>query len=448
MSGPRVLAVDLGATSIRVASVDLGGPRPDVDILHRWHHAPVHDDAGSLRGDWPGIIAHVEIGLEAGIRDGDVASIGIDGWGVDYGLLDEHGALVDLPFSYRDDRPAGWEEVAQRIGVDRLYATTGIQLMGLNTIFQLAADTPGRLASASHLLMLPDLLVHHLTGWAGCEVSNLSTTGLMDARTRTWALDLVESIGVPRSLLPEPTAAGTPVGSWRGVPIHLVGSPDTASAFLGVPFDSSVPSVFVSAGSWVLVGIERPGPDTSPTARDLNFSNEAGAMGGVRFLRNVVGFWILEQCRKEWDDPPIELLIEEAGSATDPVPTFDASDHRFVGASDMLAEVLDAAGLTREAPRSVVVRSILESIVAGVVRVIGDLEQVTGRRPERAILVGGAARIPLVEHLLAERAGLDVIVGSAEATALGNAIVQGVALGAFADVEEGRKWLVPETAPK
>jgi rhamnulokinase len=438
----RVLAVDLGATSIRVAAVDLDADQPEVEVLHRWHHTPVTVN-GTLRWDWPGIIEHVEAGLEEGLVSGRVASIGVDGWGVDYGLIDGDGELVDLPYAYRDTRTHGWEATAELLGHDRLYGITGVQLMGINTIFQLAADTTNRLALARHLLLLPDLVVNHLTGWVGCELSNMSTTGLMDARRHDWAGQLIEAIEAPRSMFPEPGLAGTTAGTWRDVPVNLVGSHDTASAFLGVPFQPNVNSVFVSTGSWVIVGVERPEPDTSDRARALNFSNEAGAMGGVRFLKNVVGFWILEQCREAWDNPSIEDLVGEAEMVEEPVPVFDARDHRFVSTTDMVTEVLDATGLAGGVPRAVIVRSIIESIVAGVVGVIGEIGDVTGDVPEQVLLVGGGSRIPLVGELLARQSGLRVVVGSPEATALGNAIVQGISLGRFSGLEEARRWLAP-----
>jgi rhamnulokinase len=254
----------------------------------------------------------------------------------------------------------------------------------------------------------------------------------MQARRHVWADELIEALGMPRSLFPQPASAATTVGSWRGIPVNLVGSHDTASAFMGVPFQPEVHSVFVSTGSWVIVGVERQEPDTSERARELNFSNEGGAMGGVRFLKNVVGFWILEQCREAWGDPSIEDLIREASAA---------SDHRFVSTTDMLCEVTEAAGITDDAPRALVVRSIIESIVAGVVRVITEIAEVTGQPPEQAVLMGGGSRIPLVRDLLARHFGKDVVVGSPEATALGNAIVQGVAIGHFADLTEARRWL-------
>lgn len=440
--GSRVLAVDLGATSVRVAVVDLGGDEPSVEVLHRWRHAPIADRGGSLRWDWDGIVAQVEKGLTLGLESGPVHSIGVDGWGVDYGYLDESAELVDQPFAYRDSRTDDWEETARRIGVDHLYGITGVQLMEINTIFQIAADTDERVSRADTLMLLPDLLVHHLTGWVGVERSNQSTTGLMDTRIQAWSEELIGAIGAPRSLFPEPAQAGQCVGEWNGTPLHLVGSHDTASAFLGAP-STGPGSVFVSTGSWVIVGIERDQPDTSAAARSANFSNEAGALGGIRFLKNVVGFWMLEQCRAAWQDPPIEELIAEAEQVDGPVPTFDASDHRFVSTGDMVSEVLDASGLPEDVSRSVVSRSVIESIVEGVVAVVIEIREVTGIEPANLALVGGGARIPLVAHLLEEKSGLDVIVGSPEATALGNGIVQGIALGRFEDLREARQWLAP-----
>lgn len=442
----RVLSVDLGATSVRVAAVDLDGAHPEVDVLHRWRHTPVPDSEGYLRWDWDGIVGEVEKGLHIGLDSGRVDSIGVDGWGVDYGYLDESGRLVDQPFAYRDPRTASWEEIADSLGRDRLYRTTGIQLMGINTIFQIAVDSRDRVARAERLLLLPDLLVNHLTGWSGAERSNVSTTGLMSASTRGWSDELIDAVGVPRSLFPEPADAGVLAGEWRETPVYLVGSHDTASAFLGAPGGRG--SVFVSTGSWVIVGVERDTPDVSPAARAANFSNEAGALGGVRFLKNVVGFWILERCRDAWGVLPMSRLVEEAEAVEHPVPTFDASDQRYVTATDMLAEVLAATGLPTDAPRGVVVRAILESVVEGVCAVIDEIVDTTGEPVGRISLVGGGSRIDLFRRLLAKRAGRVVVVGSPEAAALGNAVVQGIALGRFSDLAEARSWLAPaEVAP-
>jgi rhamnulokinase len=201
--------------------------------------------------------------------------------------------------------------------------------------------------------------------------------------------------------------------------------------------------VFVSTGSWVIVGVERPEPDTSPAALAANFSNEAGALGGVRFLKNVVGFWILEQCRSMWGDPPVEDLFAEASEVNGPVPTFDAADHQFVSTADMLTEVRSAARLPSDAPRMVIARSIIESIVDGIVNVIDEVETTTKQKATTIALVGGGARVPFLARLLIAKTGLEVVVGSPEATALGNAIVQGIALGRFDDLGQARDWLSP-----
>ncbi|MGH8872107.1 MAG: rhamnulokinase [Acidimicrobiia bacterium] len=437
----RVLAVDLGATSIRVASVDLSSRAPQVEVLHRWPHSPIRLDDGSLRWDWPNIMSEVERGLAVGLSTGPVASIGVDGWGVDYGLVNADGRLVALPYSYRDPRTEWWRDTAESLGMDSLYQVTGVQLMGINTIFQLAAHDPEELGRARRLLLLPDLLVNHLTGSTGAERSNVSTTALMDIRTGDWAHDLLEDLSLDRSLFPEVVSAGRRAGTWGDVPVHLVGSHDTASAFVGMPGGSTPGTVFVSTGTWVIVGVERQEADTSFRARQANFSNEAGALGGVRFLKNVVGLWILEQCRLAWGGLPIEVLLEEAEATDGPVPTFDAGDHRFVSPADMVNEVLKAADLPPGTPRGVIARSVLQSIVAGIGDVIDELSTITGDAMSQVAVVGGGARVPLLRRMLGERTGLEVVRGSAEATALGNAIVQGIAIGRFDDIGEARDWL-------
>lgn len=433
--------MDLGATSVRVAAVDLQASEPEVEVLHRWQHDPVTSADGTLRWDWPRIVAEVEFGLERGIATGPVASIGVDGWGVDYGLIDRDGHLVALPFSYRDPRTEKWEVTAEAIGTQRLYGVTGIQIMGINTVFQLAVHDRNELEQASRLLLLPDLLVRHLSGFEGAERSNASTTGLLNIRTGDWAHQLIEEISVDPALFPDVVSAERLAGEWHGVPIHLVGSHDTASAFLGMPGGSSPGKVFVSTGSWVIVGVERPNVDDSVAAREANFSNEAGALGGTRFLKNVVGFWILEKCRAAWGYPPMERLMEEAGSVTDPGPIFDAGDHRFVNPADMEQEIRDAAGLSVDTPREVIVRSVLDSIVDGIARVIDELIWITEIPMTQVAVVGGGARVPLLNELLGARTGLQVVRGSPEATALGNAVVQGIALGRFDGLEDARGWL-------
>jgi rhamnulokinase len=425
----RVAAVDLGATSARVAVVDLDAPVLDAEIVHRHAHVPVRHADGSLRWDWDRLVAEVERGLAVALDDGPLASIGVDTWGVDYGLLDTDGSLLSAPYSYRDGRTDGWKAVADRLGRERLYRTTGIQLMAVNTVFQLAAHPKAELARASTLLMLPELLVHHLTGAVTGEVTSAGTTALVDVTTGTWSAELLDDIGVDLTLFPPIATAGTPVGTWRGVPVHLVGGHDTAAAVAARPAGAPAASAFVSAGTWFLVGAERPAPDTSDAARLGNFSNEPGAVGGVRFLKNVTGLWLLEGCRAGWGDPPVAELVRRA--AAEPVggPTVAPNDPRLANPDDMEAAIRSVARLGHRAGRDAVVRCILDSLAAATAVVVDELGAFLGAPVERVDIIGGGGRIDLLVDLLAAACGVEVVIGPAEATALGNALIQGRALG-------------------
>lgn len=436
----RVLAVDLGATSVRVVAVDIDAPQPTLQVLHRWQNGPVRDGDGSLRWDWPRILLEVRRGLEAGLKAGPAASIGVDGWAVDYGLLDRYGRLLEPPYSYRDDRTARWHSIAQRIGVDRLYRITGVQQMAINTVFQVALHDRDQLRKAAKLLLLPDLLVRELTGFEGAERSNASTTALLDARSGDWASEITAEIGLTEGILPEVIPAGLAVGSWHGVPVHSVGSHDTASAFVGVPVTPSARTAIVSSGTWFLVGVERPTLDLSEESRVANFSNERAALGGFRFLKNVAGFWMLERCRAQWGGPPIMELVNAAAQVIRPVSLVDVMDPRFSAPIDMETEIRVAARLGGGASRAEIVRCIMESIAAAAARVVRELGPIVGAPIEELLVVGGGARVSLMNDLLRRHTGLRVTVGSPEASALGNALVQGIALGRFKGLDEARQW--------
>ncbi|HUQ40647.1 MAG TPA: FGGY-family carbohydrate kinase [Acidimicrobiales bacterium] len=437
----RVAAVDLGATSARVAVVELDGPDPlDVEVVHRYPHAPVRDGGGNLRWEWDRLVAEVERGLQRAQASGPLDSIGIDTWGVDYGLLDAGGTLVAPPFSYRDARTEGWGDVVGRIGAERLYETTGIQLMAINTLFQLAAHDRAELDRAARIVMLPELLVHALTGRVHGERTSAGTSALVDLATGTWEPGLLDAVGVDAALLPPIAAAGTPAGEWNGVPVHLVGGHDTASAVAALP-DPAPGAAFVATGTWFLVGAERERPDVSDAARRANFSNEPGVAGGVRFLKNVMGFWLLERCRDAWGSPPVKGLVA-AAMAGPPAPTFDATDNRFLSPSSMEAEIRDAAGLGAAAPRSVVVRSIVDSMVTATAHVLDELADLRRSPVTELHLLGGGARLPELVGALSSACGVPVVAGPVEATAVGNAMVQGVALDVFPDLSAARRAIV------
>jgi rhamnulokinase len=431
----RVAAVDMGATSVRVAVVDLDTDRPDVDVVHRWFHGPVTRPDGSMRWRWAELLDNVRLGLERARASGPLASIGIDGWAVDYGLLDEDGVLLSDPHSYRSPRTEGWRRVARSLGEVELYRRTGIQLMPINTIFQLAAHDPGELARARRLVMLPELVAHALTGEVAAERSNAGTTGLLEVATGDWADDLAAATGVDPGILPTPETAGRLLGEHDGTPVHLVAAHDTACAFVASPLDNPG-SAFVSAGTWFLVGVERDTADTSEASRAANFSNELGATGGYRYLKNVTGFWLLEQCAASWGTTARELL--ELASQAPEAPVFDVRDERFLAPARMDDEVRAAAGLGRDESRAVVARSIVESVAAAVAAVVEELRRI--QRVDELVVVGGGAASSFVRERLAARTGVPVVAGATEATALGNALLQGIALGRFGDLASARRW--------
>jgi rhamnulokinase len=437
-----VAAVDFGGSSIRVCRIELSDGAPRLSVVHRHAHAPAADPGGVLRWEWARLVAETEKGLAAASERGALASIGVDTRGVDYGLLDGRGELVAPPVSYRDDRTAGYRAVVDRLGgAAAVYGVTGVQLQPFNTVFQLAAHDAAELGRARHLALLPELVVHHLTGEVVGEPTSAGTTGLVDIATGTWASELATAIGVDAGILPEIRPTGTRVGTWQGVPVHLVGGHDTASAVAAMGAHVGSRSAFVSTGTWLLVGREQSGPDLSETARAANFTNEIGALGGVRFLKNLAGAWLLEQCRPAWGSPRVADLIESAGALADgpgpPAAHLDPTDARFLHPDDMLDEVTRALGLPRDAPAPVVTRLVVESLAAATA---GVLAQLPGDPPTDVHLFGGA-QSGLYRRLLVDRSGLAVHTGPVEATALGNALVQGVALGRYADLAEGRRSL-------
>jgi rhamnulokinase len=431
-----VLAVDFGATSARVCRVELGDRDVRVRVVHRVAHHARRDADGALRWDWPRLIAALEEGIVAGMADGPVASIGVDTWAVDYGLLDRRGELIGSPYSYRDERTHDFRQVVDRIGEERLYEITGLQLQPFNTLFQLAAHRRDELDSARHVLLLPELLVHHLTGELVAERTTAGSTALVDLHTGAWSEKLCHLAGIDVGMLPSIEPATTRVGTYQGVPVHLVGGHDTASAVVAMGPHPDAGTAFVASGTWLLVGREQVRPDTSARARLANFTNETGALGGYRFLRNLAGFWLLERCADAWGRPPVADLLDAAVHVDVRVPTVDVTDERFLNPPDMVAALTAAAGLAADSPPPLVTRCIVESMAATTASVLDHLGGVEDVR-----LLGGGVRSELLQRRLAEIAGVTVRPGPVEAAALGNALVQGIALGVYQDLEHARSAL-------
>ncbi|WP_413450303.1 rhamnulokinase family protein [Georgenia phoenicis] len=445
-------AVDLGASSGRVIVGRLEGGRLETTEVTRFPNAPVGVPAGErevLHTDVLGLYREVLAGLRTAVREhGPLTSVGIDSWAVDYGLLDADGALVGNPVHYRDARTAGVpERVFAHLPAEWLYARTGLQVQPFNTIFQLAAAAgSAQLSAARALLLLPDLLGHWLSGAFVAEVTNASTTGLVDVRTRQWSDDVVSGLAAltgsdVAGLLPRLVEPGTAVGRLRpelGVGearLVTVGSHDTASAVAGVPMGSPR-AAYISSGTWSLVGLELPGPVLTAASRTANFTNELGVDGTVRYLRNVTGLWVLQECLRAWREEGQDLDLPELLAAARAEPALgcvvDLDDPTFLPPGDMPARLAAAARRAgQEAPRgpAQAARCILDSLALAYRRAVRQAGALAGREVDVVHVVGGGARNELLCQLTADATGLPVVAGPAEGTAVGNLLVQAQASG-------------------
>jgi sugar (pentulose or hexulose) kinase len=437
VSAVSVAAVDLGASSGRVVVGRVGDGRLDLAEAHRFPNTPVRV-AGTLHWDILALYAGVVDGLHAA---GPVSSVGIDAWGVDYGLLDASGALLGNPVHYRDTRTDGvLEPTAKRLGEERLYVTTGLQQLPFNTLYQLvaAAGTP-QLAAAERLLLMPDLVNYWLTGHIGAEATNASTTQLYAVRRREWAAELMADAGIRVELFPPLHEPGTLIGPVLpevGLPhatqVVAVGSHDTASAVVGVPA-SGADFSFISCGTWSLVGMELDAPVLTEASRRANFSNEGGVDGTIRYLRNVMGLWPLQECLRAWGRADLPELLPLAAAQPPLAAVVDLDDPVFLPPGDMPARIAQACRRTGQTPPgnpAVVVRCILDSLALGHRAAVRQAQELSGREARVIHLVGGGARNGLLCQLTADACGLPVLAGPVEATALGNVLVQARRAGA------------------
>ena len=460
-----VAAVDLGASGGRVMMGTVGrGQQLELQELHRFPNVPVRV-LGTLHWDVLALFQGVLDGLGAAARAGaGLASLGIDTWGVDYGLLDADGTLLGNPVHYRDTRTEGMAgQVLARVPAAELYAITGIQQLPLNTIFQLAAaaGTP-QLAAARTLLMIPDLLAYWLTGQAGAEVTNASTTQLYDVRAQAWATSLMTRVGIPPGIFPPLRRPGdtigellpritTETGLGTPVPVLAVGSHDTASAVAAVPAQGPG-FAYISCGTWSLVGMELPGPVLSEASFKANFTNEAGIDGTIRYLRNVMGLWLLQESMRTWSargtPADLDTLLAAAAEAPALRAVIDPDDPHFLTPGDMPGRIAHACRRTGQDPPAdpgATVRCILDSLALAYRRTIAEVQELSGRHVDTVHIVGGGARNALLCQLTADACGLPVVAGPVEAAALGNVLVQARALGAAPDDLAGMRQLLRQT---
>ena len=454
------LAVDLGASSGRVVLGRWDGERFELEELHRFPNEPVQV-LGHVHWNVLGMWEQIQLGLRRYRQQHgrDPSGIGVDTWGVDYALLDSAGRLLGPPYHYRDVRTEGIEERAfAAVPRERIYARTGIQFMAINTLVQLTAMVAGddpQLRHAGTLLMMPDLFHYWLTGRRLAEYTIASTSQLLDASSRDWATELIEVLGIPAAIFPEVVMPGTRIGpvlpevaaevGFSGeVPMLATGSHDTANAVAAVP-GLDAESIYLSSGTWSLMGVETAEPVLSARALELNVTNEGGVEGTIRLLKNVAGLWLLQESRRQWQreghDYSWDELLALAAEAAPFRSLIDPDAPEFLGHGDMPATVrayCRRSGQPEPADVGAVVRCCLDSLALRYRWVKGALEELVERSLTVVRVVGGGSQNRLLNQLTADACACPVVAGPVEATALGNVLMQALASGHLSSLAEGR----------
>lgn len=455
-----IAAVDLGATSGRVIRGVVSGESLHYDTVHRFPNGPV-EQAGSLHWDVSGLYREVLVGLRA--MGGDqVASIGVDSWAVDYGLI-AGGTLLWEPHHYRDARcERGVAAVHDLMPFDDLFATNGLQFLTFNTVYQLAAeDWSGPARTADSLLLVPDLMGFWLSGVVATELTNASTTGLLELGKDAWSDDLIALSGAPRHLFGPLVEPGTILGGVVGeaapalprASVIAVGSHDTASAVAATPLRNER-SAYISLGTWGLVGLEVPTPIVTAEARASNFTNERAIDGQVRFLRNVMGLWIVNECVSAWQDRDpllrLEDVVEQASQLDLPTHLIDVDDPVFAPPGDMPSRVIqwlkDRDLSVPDSPAGLV-NVILSSLATAYVDTVRDAGRLAGIEVAEINVVGGGSQNAVLCQRIADLAGVDVVAGPVEATAIGNLMVQARTLGLISGDQGMVRRLVEKATP-
>jgi len=441
MSTPNIFgAIDLGASSGRVIAGEFGERGLKLHEVARFPNGPVERDGG-LYWDFDALFAAICEGVEAlgafaTERDTVVQSIGIDTWAVDYGLIDANGKLLATPRHYRDERNLlGASVVHEIVPQDQLYALNGLQYQPFNTLYQLTAEqlqNPELMQKAECVLLMPDLIAFLLTGAKRAEVTNASTTGLLDVHTHRWNTELAKKLGINPKFFPELIQPGDEYGQLIGfdqlalahTKVVAVASHDTASAVLAVPkLDGH--GAYLSSGTWSLIGAELDTPVLTEFSRRENFTNELGVNNTIRYLKNLSGLWLLQECQKIWKLDIDELLEGAKHARTD--ARIDVNDPEFVAPGDMPSRIqvhVTRRGFAAPQTPAEITRCILESLADAYASAIKDLEELTGRTITQLNIVGGGSQNQLLNQLAANRCAMPVVAGPVEATAIGNLIAQ------------------------
>ena len=459
MNSPKIcLAVDLGASGGRVVAGIYDGARLALKELSRFANDPVRA-ADGWHWDIDALLGHVKNGLALAVKEYGqaVVSLGVDTWGVDYGLLDDRGKLLCAPFHYRDPRTRGMQEEAfRRMPRREIYRRTGIQFMFFNTLYQLLAElnSPERLKGAGQLLFMPDLIHYYLTGVRVNEKSIASTSQLLNPHTQSWESEIIKAMGFPEKIFGRLADAGTVLGTLQPDLAAEIGAKklqviapaghDTASAVVGVPAEESEP-VFLSSGTWSLMGRELSEPVISDASDQATFSNEGGVFSTTRLLKNIAGMWLLQECKRVWDaaGKPVSYdACEHQARESSPFTAFidpDAPD--FQAPAEMpaaIAAFCRRTGQSVPADRGGFTRIIFESLALKYRFVKELLASITGQAVDRIYLVGGGCKNQLLNQFTADALNCTVVTGPVEATSIGNIIMQLYALGEIRSLSDGR----------
>ena len=458
MSVKSFAAVDLGASSGRVMLGRVGADALDLVEAHRFPNQPVRVGS-TLHWDVLSLYQGVLDGLRA---VGNVDSVGVDSWAVDYGLLDADGALLGNPVHYRDTRTEGLaEKLHVVLGPQELYASTGIQYAPFNTLYQLMASArTAQYDAAKRVLLIPDLITHWLTGSQGTEITNASTTQLINPVTRGWAHGVAAAASIDLSVFAPLRAPGDPAGELLPpileatgltgpIPVTTVASHDTASAIAAVPARGGERFAYICTGTWSLAGLELDAPVLSGESREANFTNELGIDDTVRYLRNIMGLWLLQECMREWGVTDVEPLLADAATIPPLRAVIDAADPTFLSPGRMPERITEACRTSSQpvpTSRAELTRCILDSLALAHRRAIEDAQRLSGTAVDVVYIVGGGARNALLCQMTADACGLPVVAGPAEAAALGNVLIQARARGVVGD-RAAMRGLVARTQP-
>ncbi|MBN1795954.1 MAG: rhamnulokinase [Sedimentisphaerales bacterium] len=468
MSCSNYIAVDLGAESGRVMLAALKNNKITLTEAYRFSNGPIEEN-GSLKWDFPRLIREIKTGIAKALDiKKDVRSIGVDTWGVDFGLIDKEGNLLENPYHYRDERNVGMIEKACRTMPKKdIYFNTGIQLLPFNSLYQLLAYKeykPQILEKASKLLLMPNLIMYHLTGQVAAEYSMASTSQIMDMRTGNWSDTILNAFGLPKQIFPEITRPGTNAGRLKKalaaelgctqIPVVTVGCHDTASAVAGVPAAGDKNWAYLSSGTWSLLGIESDKPIINDETFEFSFTNEGGVFDTIRLLKNIMGLWPVQQCRTQWLKEGCELdysKLTEMAAVAEPFRAYiDIDAEIFLSMGNMPQRIntyLKSTGNGIIEDKGQIIRVILESLAIKYCQTLGKIEKLTGRNSDCLYIVGGGSQNRLLNQFTADATARKVIAGPVEATVLGNVLVQAVADGSVKNLKEGRK-IIAESFPQ